>query len=315
MVTKAETSSVPGEVSAEMPAVAIIVLNWNNYEDTTECLESLEEVEYPNFEVIVVDNGSTDASGDRLRDEFEWCEFVFSPQNRGFAGGCNLGIRRALRESETPEYILLLNNDITVKREFLNHLVSVAEDQERAAGIGGVIRDLSGEIWFAGGRFVPYLCRGSHIQTIKSDEPYETEFITGAMILLDYGFLSDIGGLNEDYFFGMEDLDLCLTARQQNLKLLIAPEAQAIHDVSSSAGRRSPFKYYNSTRNRLQFASNNLSIGYRIVFYILFAFTRIARGIQWGFSNRFDLVRSVWSGVIDYLVDARFRRPEDFGSE
>lgn len=297
------------------PVVAIVILNWNNYEDTASCLESLEELIYPEYNVVVVDNGSTDDSITRLSEEFEWCEYVYSSDNLGFAGGCNLGIKQALQATNSPDYILLLNNDAIVEPDFLEGLVCTAEECKDVACVGGIIRKPSNDLWFAGGRFIPYLCRGSHIQEIKSDEPYETEFITGAMILIDAGFLSDIGGLNEDYFFGMEDVDLSLTAQKQNLRLLITPKAQATHDVSSSAGRRSPFKYYHSTRNRLQLASNHLSMEYRIIFHTTFVLTRFVRGVQWGLSGRFDLIRSVWSGFIDHLRGARFKRPEDFDSE
>lgn len=294
------------------PTVTIITINWNNYEDTAACLESLEDLTYPAYNVVIVDNGSTDNSITRLSEEFDWCEFVYASENLGFAGGCNLGVKHTVQSTNSTDYILLLNNDTIVEPEFLEQLVCVAEESKDIACVGGVIKNLSDEIWFSGGSFIPHLCRGSHIQEIKSDEPYETDFITGAMMLINADFFSNIEGLNEDYFFGMEDLDLCLTAQKQNLKLLIAPRAQAIHNVSSSAGRRSPFKYYHSTRNRLQLASNHLNVKYRILFYISFVFTRLVRGIQWGLSGRFDLIRSVWSGIIDYLQDARFKRPEEF---
>jgi GT2 family glycosyltransferase len=299
----------------DTPKVDIIVLNWNSYEDTSNCLRSLERIDYPRYKVTVIDNGSTDNSGERLSAEFGQADFIFNDDNMGFAGGCNVGINQVTEGSSPADYVLLLNNDTVVESDFLDRLVCVAEKHEDIACVGGVINDSSGQVWFAGGRFIPYLCRGSHIQEVESDEPYETDFVTGAMMLVDSGFLSSHGGLNEDYFFGMEDLDLCLTAQEQDLKLLISPEARATHNVSSSAGRRSPFKYYHSTRNRLQLASNHLSMKYKIFFYVLFAITRFARGTQWGLSGRFDLIRSVWSAIADHRDKEPFKKPEDFSHE
>lgn len=291
------------------PSVTVVVLNWNNYGETASCLNSLSQLSYLNYEVCVVDNGSDDNSGEQLAEEFDWCNFVFSNENRGFAGGCNLGIQHALENGS--EYILLLNNDIVADSDFLSPLVDTAERRSRVAAVGGVINDASGEIWFAGGKFLPHLCRGTHIQSVQKQEPYETEFITGAMMLLNSDFVRDVGGLNEDYFFGMEDLDLSLTARRRGWKLLIDPKATVVHKVSSSAGKQSPFKYYHSTRNRMYLASSKLSPVNQLVFYTVFIVTRVIRFLQWILQGRRDLVHASTAGIVDYIGDSDFKQPSD----
>ncbi|MEY3643864.1 MAG: hypothetical protein RLZZ207_558, partial [Bacteroidota bacterium] len=116
------------EVSTEHnspPKVAIIIVNWNGYALTKACLESLKELQYSNFKLILVDNGSVDGSGEKLKSEFPEIELLTSPDNIGFTGGNNLGIQWALDHSF--DQVLLLNNDTLVEPDFLDPLVSFLE--------------------------------------------------------------------------------------------------------------------------------------------------------------------------------------------
>src|SRR3989304_241884 len=109
----------------EAPAVFTIVLNWNGLADTRECLESLRRADYANNHVLVVDNGSEGDEATALEQEFGgFIEVIRNPANLGFAGGMNVGIRRALDAG--AEYVLLLNNDVTVAGRFLGELVKDA---------------------------------------------------------------------------------------------------------------------------------------------------------------------------------------------
>ncbi|MFC7026579.1 glycosyltransferase family 2 protein [Halomicroarcula sp. GCM10025710] len=186
----------------------MIILNWESYDDTAECLASLESIDYPNANVIVVDNGSTDGSGDRLANEFPWCEFIFNDRNLGFAAGNNVGIERAL-ERDT-DYVLLLNNDTVVTEDFLTPLVKTAERNERVAAVGGVnLYATSGEVHNAGVRF-PLALGGRTIlrEVPKREHVYETDYIPSCLLLLSPTFIREHDVLNEDYFIGMEDIDL-----------------------------------------------------------------------------------------------------------
>src|SRR3972149_12039405 len=95
------------------PRVSVVVLNWNGLADTRECLESLKAVSYPDYRVIVIDNGSREDEARALQSAFgDFARVVRSETNLGFAGGANIGIREAL--SQGSDYVLLLNNDTTV---------------------------------------------------------------------------------------------------------------------------------------------------------------------------------------------------------
>src|ERR1041385_2274963 len=122
----------------DAPRVYVVVLNWNGYEDTRNCLISLQKVSYPNLRVIVVDNGSIDCSGRRLEMEFGDCEFIFNNKNLGFSGGCNVGITAALEDEECA-YVLLLNNDAIVSLDSLQAAVERAEADQQIGMVGGKI--------------------------------------------------------------------------------------------------------------------------------------------------------------------------------
>src|SRR3990170_2313546 len=110
---------------ANSPRVFIIILNWNGYADTAECVRSLYRITYPSFVIVVVDNGSIDGSVARLKDEFRDVVCMENKENLGFAGGNNEGIRYALEHG--ADYVLLLNNDTVVEAGFLDVLVRAAE--------------------------------------------------------------------------------------------------------------------------------------------------------------------------------------------
>jgi len=124
------------------PSVAIIVLNYNNEEDTIDCIKSLKFVSYNNFKIFLVDNGSEKESVDRLKQgleqvnvsEFKNFELLDIYPNVGFSGGNNVGIRKALKENF--DYILLLNNDTTVEPNFLDEIVKVAESDKKIGVVG-----------------------------------------------------------------------------------------------------------------------------------------------------------------------------------
>ncbi|WP_435066124.1 glycosyltransferase family 2 protein [Halobaculum sp. EA56] len=306
---KAPSKSGELSKSDNTPTVAVVVLNWNNYEDTAACLRSLTNVSYSETEIYVADNGSTDGSGEQLAAEFPEHEFVFNGENLGFAAGCNPAIDRAL--SHGAEYVLLLNNDAQVKPNFLRPLVQTAETHERVAAVGGIILDESGNIRSAGGKFYPTLTLLRH-RTDPADTVYETKFISGGMILLSSEFINEVGGLNENYFFGMEDEELAWEAQRRDWQLLIDPRSKIIHEGGASAAKQSPFRYYHDTRNRLTFATTNLPAIRLLIFIIFFSLTRFIRSVQWGIRGQREYLHATASAVLDHAKDADYRMVDDF---
>jgi GT2 family glycosyltransferase len=189
------------------PKVSIVSLNLNGYRDTRDCLESLQQVQYPNFDVIVVDNGSSDDSSARLQEEFPEAKLLRSQENLGFSGGNNLGIEHALDNG--ADYVLLLNNDTVVDPNFLSYLVQVGESEPRIGILGPKIFYLSEpqRIWYAGG-YVKYgngVCGHLGIDQLDQEGQFsrveDTEFITGCAMIIKSSVFREIGLLDSKFFF------------------------------------------------------------------------------------------------------------------
>ncbi|GAA0553152.1 glycosyltransferase family 2 protein [Halorubrum ejinorense] len=296
--------------SASGPAVAIIILTWENYEETADCLDSLRSVDYDNHRVIVVDNGSEDGSVDRLRREYGWCEFVVNDENIGFARGNNVGISHALDTG--ADYVLLLNDDTLVRPDFLTPLVEAMERYDRVAAVGGVnLLPDSGEIHNAGYVFHPWLAaKGELHREPVSDEPYPVDFVQACLILLNPEFLEEVGLLNERYFLGMDDVDLAWKAWSRGWKVLVAPESRIYHRVGET-GSSSPFSIYHKTRNKLQFAEENLSPARRLPLYLSLLAYRSLLSIWWAVSGNRRAIRSTVLGAYDHYKGVEFRDYEE----
>jgi len=254
--------------------VSIIILNWNGLKDTIECLESLKKITYPDYEVIVIDNGSVGNDPDVLEEKYkDYIKIIRNKKNLGFAGGNNVGIRKVLKEGKS-KYVLLLNNDTIVEPNFLDELVKTGKEDEKTGVVGGKIYyyDKPDKIWYGGGR----------INLLTSRTPHEVEdffevksvnFITGCLMLIKTKVFKEVGLLNEDYFLTVEDWDFSYRVKEKyNIK--ITPHAIIYHKVSvSTGGEKSPFNIYYCHRNRWIFINkiikNPFKKGISIFFYFL----------------------------------------------
>ena len=213
--------------------VCIVVLNWNGWGDTAACLASVRQLHYDNTEVIVVDNGSTNDSVLRLRSEFPWANLIETGKNLGFAGGCNVGIRRALADG--ADFVWLLNNDTTVDPEALSRMVENAQSDLRIGAVGSAIYCMEEpdrlQAW--GGGYVNFvLGRSRHFLEPVSDQ--WIDYITGASVLLRRTALESVGLLDEGFFFFWEDADLGFRLRRAKWKLAVAGDSTVWHKESSS---------------------------------------------------------------------------------
>ncbi|SPP99894.1 Glycosyltransferase [Candidatus Sulfobium mesophilum] len=237
-----------------LPLVFIVVLNWNGWRDTLACVESCLRLTWPNFRMVIVDNGSTDDSEDYLRRKLNDVEVIQSGSNLGFAGGNNVGIRHALNSS--ADYVWLLNNDAVADPGALTGLVEAME-REASVGIAGskiYYYDEPRKIWFAGGMWEKGRLRLRHrgadmIDEGQFDEMCEVGSVSGCSMLVRSSAIRDIGLMEEGYFLYWEDVEWCARAREKGYKILFAPGSRIWHKASSSAGKSSFSQYYYSTRN------------------------------------------------------------------
>lgn len=249
------------------PKVSIIILNWNGLEDTIECLNSIKKITYPNYEVIVVDNGSSGNDVQVLRKKFgSYIKIIKNKKNEGFAEGNNIAIRRVMKENKS-KYVLLLNNDTVVDKKFLDELVKVAESDDKIGIVGPVIRNYyTKEIDFAGGKINWWLGRPYHLKKIDPRE--YTDFITGCCMLIPIEKLKKVGLFDKMYFTYFEDSDLCERIKKLGFKLKIIEKSKLIHKVSKSTGKKGLYNYY-FARNRITF-NEKYNSGARLYFFLFF---------------------------------------------
>ena len=302
------------------PTVGIVVLNWENYGDTAECLDSLESLAYPEHEVFVVDNGSTDGSGERIDDEFEWVEVIYNDDNRGAAGGNNPGVARVLDEGF--DHVLLLNEDTVLPSDFLFPLVETMESEENVAAVGGrQYNPETGNLINAGMLFFPILGGLTHGVKKSSEEgPYGSpptppfigfQYVPTSMMLMNLDFAATHDVFCEDYFLGMEDVDFAYQARRDGWKVLVDPRSKIQHKEGQTM-EWTPFKTYHWVRNRLQFGSNRLSLYFRIPFSISLSLVLLWLCVRWYLDGQQEFVQAALIGAADYIGDEEFREYEFF---
>lgn len=248
---------------ALFPKVGIILINWNQGKDTSSCLLSLRGLDYPNYEIVLVDNASTDGSPDRIKAAFPGIVLIKNKENLGFAEGNNVGIRYLM--SDKTDYVLLLNNDTEVEPNFLSELVKEAERHNDTGIVGPKILffDRPDKIWYAGGFFNAVTGKTYHRGQNEADRGQydlvtEVGFVSGCAMLIKRAVLEKLKGLDPDYFYSHEDVDLCLRAKALGYKLLYIPASRIKHKIAmSSGGRFSPLYIYYRVRNSILFMQKN----------------------------------------------------------
>ena len=251
-------------MNESLPRVYAVVLNWENFADTTLCLNSLRQSGYENLRTIVVDNCSQDGSADQLREEFPDLTFLSNEFNLGFARGCNVGIREAMKDPDC-EYVLLLNNDAVLVPGTLQAGIQLAEGDPTIGAISGKVLSNpdSNAIWYAGGQIDRWrgqaIVRGfGEVDHGQYDLACEVGFVTGALMLIKRNVLGVVGLLPEEYFFGVEEWDYSLRIQRAGYKLYYAPGFKAYHKADGSHWNYDPKFVYNSYRNKLIFQEKYL---------------------------------------------------------
>ena len=249
------------------PKVSIIILNWNGLEDTIECLESLRGIDYPNYKVVVVDNGSEGDDVGILRKKFEeFIAIVENDRNYGYAEGNNIGIRYALSISD-PDYVLILNNDTTVDASFLAELVKAAENDLLAGILGpkvyfyfepNKIQSAGAQIHWRTGEVSLTGC--GKIDVGQFDEVREVEWISGCAILIRTKTIEDIGLIHSAYFTYFEDTDLCVRCRKAGYRVVYVPTARIWHKQQFDMRLWNAAQWYYLSRNCFLFMGRNATL-------------------------------------------------------
>lgn len=231
---------------------SVIILAWNGMSYLEACLNAVLGQEYPDFEVIVVDNASTDGSADFIAAQYPQVRLIRNERNLGFAAGNNVGLRAA-----TGDVLVLLNQDTEVQSGWLAALV--AELQTAGVGIaGGKAYYPDGRIQHAGG-YLNERGEGSHFGVRQEDhgqfdEGRDVDYVTGAALAITRTAFQAVGELDEVFApVYYEDVDWCYRARQAGFRVLYVPQATLVHKEASSAATMDHAGMYIFHRHRIRF--------------------------------------------------------------
>jgi len=248
------------DIKSQQPLVSIVSVNYDQPEVTYEMLASLRKVTYPNFETLIVDNGSPTKSPDSIKENYPEVQLIISKENLGFAGGNNIALKKA-----KGDYILLLNNDTEVQPNFLESLVALMESDKKIGIASSKILYFYEDnvIQYAGASPINKITsRGSHygykeLDKGQHDTVTETSYPHGACMMIRKSVLEEIGLLYEGYFLYYEELDFAERVKRAGYTIYFQPNSSILHKESISTGKNSPLKTYYMNRNRVLFVRRN----------------------------------------------------------
>ncbi len=237
-----------------IPKVFIIILNYNGKNCLLTSIRSIFQLNYTNFEVVLVDNNSTDGSLEEIKHYFSQLVIIKNSQNIGFSAGNNIGIKYALERG--ADYVWLLNNDTQVTISSLSKLMR-ATQRNKSVGISSptIIQKNTSRIWFSGGK-INWLTMKSFHQVKKLQQDYlSSDFISGCAMLIKVSVFKTTGLLDEDYFLYWEDADFSVRAKKAGYQLLVSAHSQIYHQEKSN--EQNPYKIYWLVLSGLLFFQKN----------------------------------------------------------
>ncbi len=291
------------------PKVFAITLNWNGKEDTIECIESLKELNYPNYEMVVVDNDSADGSVSLFNRKFPGITVIENKKNLGYAKGFNTGIKYAFENN--ADYFLILNNDTIIDKSALKELVKISESDNEIGFVSGKVYsyDEPDRIHTAGKKDHPISLVGLDVgrgerDRGQYDEIKEYNYIDDVFLLVRREVYQKVGGYDHNFFLYCEETDWCARVRRAGFKIIYTPKAKIWHkEHLSTGGNYNPIIAYYNTRNKILFVRRNASLGRFFIYMFILAFAyspmRIARHIKHG---RFSIVVAYIRGIISGLL-------------
>lgn len=242
-----------------------IILNYNNYDDTVNCINSFDEITAYDIRIVLVDNASEKDCADKLEafvagKGSSRITFIRNNENLGYAAGNNTGIKEALKQG--AEYLAIVNNDVLVNADSFTSSMNLLDEDERIAFAGPAILEYkTDKIQYTGGiinyltLMTPHLNEGEEYQ--KSDKTIECDYVGGACMLFKAGIIDKIGLIPEDYFLFWEETEWCAKARQMGFKCVCTLGGYVKHKGSATIKKIKGLESYYFERNRIMFSMRN----------------------------------------------------------
>ncbi len=294
------------------PLISIIIPNWNGKGHLDNCISSLLSQTYKNYEIILVDNGSSDGSVEYVKAQYPSVKIIENSHNLGFAQGTNVGIR-----ASKGDYIVTLNNDTKADSRFLEELAKAAEIKDDIGMCAPKVRFFHNpEVIDSTGILIHFdgsgLNRGfKEIDTGQYDEIVEVFGASAGAALYKKKMLDEIGLFDDDFFAYYEDLDLAWRARLAGWRSIYVPSALVYHVHSATGVSYSPFKSFHIQRNRFFVVMKNFPIKMALIailftpirYLYLLNSVRLKKGPAANFKKNNSVITMV-SIVLSAWIDA-----------
>jgi len=291
--------------------VSIVIVNYNGKEDTLNFLQSLKKTDYPNYEIIVVDNASTDGSVEAIGEKFPKVGIVRNKRNLGYGCGVNSGIKHI-----KGEYIVTLNNDMVVyQKSWLSEAVKVAESDKKI-GMVTIVWVRYDDPCILQHRF--YLKLGTISEKILEmfgGAFFETGAIESGQKVIDYlpevldvrfgsglikrDVIERVGLFDEKMFLYFEEVDFCYRIRKAGYRTVLATKSRLQHMGGASTKKQSHyFSHYHFYRNKIRFVLKNYGLLTKtFAMTVEFPYFMLLM-IKYVLSNRFDLARALRDAIV-----------------
>ena len=244
----------------EREDVAIIILNYNGWQDTLLCLKSTRNIKYPH-KLIVVDNCSSDNSVEKLKTQCDGDIMLIQTDfNLGYAGGNNVGIKYAV--DNNYKYCCILNNDTIIEDDFMEACIGYLKDNSNVAFVGPTIlnytnrkiQSTGGDIYINKGSVK---CKNANADISQISDSIESDYLGGACIIFRLDLIHQIGLIPESYFLFFEETEWCWKALKQGYKNVCIGKVSVLHKGSMSINKVEGLNEYLLTRNRIAFIRRN----------------------------------------------------------
>jgi len=297
------------------PRVTIVTVNWNQFEDTCACLDSLIAQTGVVTDLIVVDNGSTDGSGLKLQEKYPQVTIIMSDENTGFAKGFNLGIQLAL--TFAADNIMIVNNDTVAEKDMIKKMLGEMGDE--CVGVTSPLIMYYSDpkrIWSSGGDVNALILMpidAHHRNEHLTESVYRT-FLSGCCLLMKKALIESVGLFDERFFLYFEDLDYCLRIMRSGWRMKVVPSARLLHKVSlSSGGARSPQERYFISLSTILYYRKHITKRNFLVIIPFRMISTILWTIRLLFQGQTTALRAYWRGLIAGMRGKQIGISDQFG--
>jgi hypothetical protein len=292
--------------TAKLPKVGVVILNYNGKSLAEQCIQSVLDSAYPEMEVILVDNASTDGSLEYLSGIFPALHGLANSENIGIAGGRNRGFIEAIRRG--ADYVLSLDNDTRIEPKLIHALVAVAESDSHIGIVGPktYMDDDSGRMQCAGGKitYTQNVCSERGREEIDRGQYGRTEdvdYFPGFGFMARREVFEKLNFLDERFYgYGHEDTDFCVRAARLGYRVVYVPHAVMWHRGSATIGHYSPRKKYLEAVNSVYFVRKYGGPAQRVkyAFFALFGlvYALIVQSLRGNHLAVFAKAQGLWDG-------------------